>query len=345
MITRSNYELWMIDYMDGNLTPSERMLLLDFLNEHDDLKEELSCLQPIPLNHNDSPPYSHKDALKVKVNAVPPINMHNYEEYMIYSLEGQLSDADQERLDSFIAKNPTTEIDFQLLKQTILSPSTINYTHKADLYREATIIPLGATVIRTIKRFAVAASMLLGGIFIVDSWNDSQLVPMSYIPTEIEQQPELYAERMSFEFNQTKVSSEEQPRISKAGYSKPVSTTRTTLNAISLTSKSTKRISQPVIERDLQYNQGYSNPTSIPSSDTRRPMKPAEYVLGRVFKVNPTQLDEYNPVMGKDIVEEGIAQVASELIENTQKAKDQVFTRKEQGGWELRLGKLKIKRK
>lgn len=347
MITRSNYESWMIDYMDGNLTPSERMLLLDFLNEHDDLKEELSCLKPIPLNRSDSPTYSRKDDLKVDVNAVPPINTHNYEEYMISSLEGQLCASDQERLEKFIAENPTTETDFQLLKQTVLSPPTVSYMHKADLYQEATIIAIGTRAIRNLKWVAVAASMLLGGLFMVDSWSDRQVVPMSYAPAALKQyQPAYYAERMSFEFNQAEVSREKQRNISTAGFSKSDLTTRTPLNAISLVSKSTQRVAQPVIEKEIHYAQRKLNQMpQANSSSYERPMKPGEYVLGKVFKVNPTQLNKYDAVKGKEIVEAGVAQVANELIESTRKAKSQVFTRKEKGGWVLRIGRLKIKRK
>ena len=40
MLSRSNYEIYFLDYYEGNLTESQRRELMSFLEQNPDLKEE-----------------------------------------------------------------------------------------------------------------------------------------------------------------------------------------------------------------------------------------------------------------------------------------------------------------
>ena len=45
IIDRSNYEIWLIDWLDGNLDEARTKQLLAFLDENPDLKEEADSLK------------------------------------------------------------------------------------------------------------------------------------------------------------------------------------------------------------------------------------------------------------------------------------------------------------
>lgn len=47
MITRENYEIWMIDYAEGKLSPAQQQQFLAFLDRHPDLKKELEAFDNI----------------------------------------------------------------------------------------------------------------------------------------------------------------------------------------------------------------------------------------------------------------------------------------------------------
>ena len=47
-INRNNYEEYFLDFLEGNLSPSENDLLMSFLNSNPDLKEELELLNELP---------------------------------------------------------------------------------------------------------------------------------------------------------------------------------------------------------------------------------------------------------------------------------------------------------
>ncbi len=46
-IDRSNYEIWFIDWLDGNLTGKEIEQLKLFLDQNPDLREEFNDLAPV----------------------------------------------------------------------------------------------------------------------------------------------------------------------------------------------------------------------------------------------------------------------------------------------------------
>ena len=54
-IDRSNYELWLIDWLDGNLDEVRIKQLQFFLNENPDLKTEAEKILPAPVEKKTEP--------------------------------------------------------------------------------------------------------------------------------------------------------------------------------------------------------------------------------------------------------------------------------------------------
>jgi hypothetical protein len=63
------------------------------------------------------------------------INRNNYEEYLMRFIDGELSSAERQAVDSFLEVNPDLEEEFQLLQQTVLQPEEVIFTGKETLYK------------------------------------------------------------------------------------------------------------------------------------------------------------------------------------------------------------------
>lgn len=71
------------------------------------------------------------------------INHNNYEEYLLLYIDGELSSAERQAVEVFVAANPEIASELEALQQTVLSPAEdISFVQKEVLYREATGIHL-----------------------------------------------------------------------------------------------------------------------------------------------------------------------------------------------------------
>ena len=82
-INRSNYEIWFIDSLDGNLSSLEAEELNQFLNENPDLKEEFNELTPVIINQSVHQ-FKDKESLK-KIN--PIFQTHNLNFFVLHTLK------------------------------------------------------------------------------------------------------------------------------------------------------------------------------------------------------------------------------------------------------------------
>ncbi len=67
-ITINNYEEWMIDYIEGNLSNDQRKQLAEFLEFHPELKAELELFGQTKLQPDTNLVFANKDLLKKKEN-------------------------------------------------------------------------------------------------------------------------------------------------------------------------------------------------------------------------------------------------------------------------------------
>jgi hypothetical protein len=88
-INRHNYEIFFIDYLDGNLSPSQEKQLWSFLKENPDLKDELENFEPVEIS-SEKQPFPEKQQLK-KTVLLDESNRSNFDELCIRYIEGDLS--------------------------------------------------------------------------------------------------------------------------------------------------------------------------------------------------------------------------------------------------------------
>lgn len=156
-IDRSNYELWLIDWLDGKLTHFELEQLHRFLSENPDIKEESEELAIVRLNPS-SKSFPYKNRLKKTTAA---LSLMQLEYLSIGYLENDLSPDQKIELMESIENNPEQRKLFDLIKRTRLLPVALPYRNKNKLIRRTvfqnvfklSVIGLSAAAILTIVLF------------------------------------------------------------------------------------------------------------------------------------------------------------------------------------------------
>lgn len=151
-IDHNNYEAWLLDRLEGNLTPRQEQQLDAFLAANPGLDPGLGEL---PTVHADDAPlaFLDKDALK---RELPPKGMPAapIDDFLIAQLEGDLSTPQLQALQRHLAAHPELGHDQRLLALCRLEPGDAVFADKAALRRE--LPPQGLPTLATIDDFLVA---------------------------------------------------------------------------------------------------------------------------------------------------------------------------------------------
>ena len=159
-INRQNYEVFFMDYFDGNMSEKSKQDLYAFLQNHPDLREEFESYEEIKLITPESEKYPDKENLKKPdARAVNNISAANFEDFLIARQEGDLSKAESETLSRFLQKNPHLRHVAHLYENATFNPDKdITYPDKENLKKQ--VAPF---LVRNKKTaiLAMAASVLL----------------------------------------------------------------------------------------------------------------------------------------------------------------------------------------
>jgi hypothetical protein len=143
-ITRDNYELWFLDYLEGNL--DEKMVddFLEFLRENPDLSEELHLFESVGLTKSDLV-FSDKKKLYKECFDLPDV----FDSTATGLLEGDLDTDEQVRFSNFLTHHPEKNKELQLFKLTKLTPElTVFFKNKQRLYRQPVIRLFASRIVR-----------------------------------------------------------------------------------------------------------------------------------------------------------------------------------------------------
>jgi len=184
-IDLNNYEAWFILYMDNELSAGEKLMVDSFLEQNPDLQYEWQLLQDSRLPLPDSLSFEPKASLYRSTEHNSMINEDNFQEYLLSSIDNELSPAEQEALEAYIAAHPAAAKEFMLFKKTVAEPELIAFPNKETLYRAekpARIIAISW------RRIAVAASILFAlgttAYFILGDTSSDKPVAVTKGPAE-----------------------------------------------------------------------------------------------------------------------------------------------------------------
>ena len=133
--SRSDYEIWLIDWLDGTLNQSQVEKLMAFLDKNPDIREEaeflsLSHLSPAEIS------MQQKDNLK---KSAGELSYSQIEYLSVAYLENDLSTDQQDDLKQNISAHPENKIVFDTLQKIKLSPPHEEYKYKSRLKKRTAL--------------------------------------------------------------------------------------------------------------------------------------------------------------------------------------------------------------
>jgi hypothetical protein len=123
---RSNYEIWFIDWLDGNLSRNQAEDLEAFLEKNPDLKEEFNGLAAI----NVEPPAIIFNGKKGLEKSPADYTESQFEQLCIANLENDITSGQKSELEGIIVTNETRRRTFELYQKLKLKPSAIEFSRK-----------------------------------------------------------------------------------------------------------------------------------------------------------------------------------------------------------------------
>jgi hypothetical protein len=158
-INRSNYELWLIDYLDQKLTADEKSEVECFLQENPDIREEFEDLNEIVLE--DTVLFHDKEKLKKTTADLLPENIENVDDFMIANLEGDLTLQEQRDFNILMKSDEKLEKEYAYYTKTKTFPDhSIVYPQK-ELLKKSSLASLSKTRDLRVQLFSIAAVLLI----------------------------------------------------------------------------------------------------------------------------------------------------------------------------------------
>ncbi|UKN00476.1 hypothetical protein K6119_12115 [Paracrocinitomix mangrovi] len=148
-INLNNYEAFFLDYLEGNLNAQQEFELMDFIQKHPELKEELDIdLSDLQLKSDDEISMS-KSALLMDISD------DEIEEKMIAAIEGQLDQTELKKLDQTVASKGL-DLDYLYYQNTKLVPNLNEVFDNKDQLKKKNGI-----IIPMFVRYAAAAAVIV----------------------------------------------------------------------------------------------------------------------------------------------------------------------------------------
>lgn len=126
---RTNYEIWILDYLDGRLNEEQTCLLMKFLDENPDIREELSFLAEFNITPEDKK-YPFKNKLKKSITDLPE---DQFELLCVSALENDISSEETEELMQYLESRPEKRNIFNQIQKIKLHPPVVEFRNKNKL--------------------------------------------------------------------------------------------------------------------------------------------------------------------------------------------------------------------
>jgi hypothetical protein len=154
-IDRSNYEIWLVDWLDGNLSEVQIEQLLLFLSRNPALNEDFNELVAVTLKSSGNS-FPDKEHLK---KSTADLSFSQFEYLSVAFLENDLSSGQQTELFEALGQDPEKKRSFELIQKTKLTPPGIIYKDKYKLKKS--FILLGGIRLSVIGLSTAATIALL----------------------------------------------------------------------------------------------------------------------------------------------------------------------------------------
>ncbi len=168
-IDLTNYEAYFLDYMEGTLSAEEKHDLIAFLKQHPKLRAEMEAdFGMVQLQPEKTIVFDQKEALKVDEDAMI-LTPDTIDDYIIASVEGQLTEAHQHELNAYIEKN-NLQKTVGYYKATVLKPDTTEVFEDKEKLKVKTGVVISMPWVARVASIAAVGAIL---ITVAMNWNGS----------------------------------------------------------------------------------------------------------------------------------------------------------------------------
>jgi hypothetical protein len=158
IINRKNYELFVLDYLEGRLSSGDELQMKQFLSCNPDIQEELIGIET-SFNLSESSVTINKSSLYKSFNDIPSVSPENFEEFCVAYYEGDLDVKSASLLEEYIGQQPVLRALFDLHGKLKYIPDLeLKYPKKGSLKKLA--ITRGRRIIYSAIT-AIAASIVV----------------------------------------------------------------------------------------------------------------------------------------------------------------------------------------
>lgn len=134
-INISNYESYLLSYVDNELNNAEQAALEQFLQKHPHLRAELELLKGARVVPDEQVVFDLKTAL---YRHSPAATVDDYESMMLSYVDGELPADETARLKSWLKEHPEAQQEMALFQVVKLEPdNAVVFENKASLYRSS----------------------------------------------------------------------------------------------------------------------------------------------------------------------------------------------------------------
>ncbi|HKJ42208.1 MAG TPA: hypothetical protein VKA27_08935 [Sunxiuqinia sp.] len=184
-INRKNYEIYFLDYLDGNLPGDQIDDFLDFLKNNPDLHEELKAVSSFNKLSPGGAVFQKKETLLKDGRS----GVSDFDYQAVAYLEGDLEEDDEKAFLETITNDKASEKEFDLFLKTKLVPNDrVVFPNKVALHRKS-----GVKVLMYWTSRVAAGLILLFGLWAV--WNHQS--------NNVESQPNIVQKQPQNDDNQT----------------------------------------------------------------------------------------------------------------------------------------------
>jgi len=158
-INLNNYEIYFIDYFDGNLSEEVVAELMLFLERNPELKEEFESFDNIKLEQEEILYPAKSSITKAEIFNFGSITEDNYEDRFIANFEDDLNSDNKNDLEGFLKLNPSLAGEFEIHRKLKLPVEEIVFKNKNQLYRKTRIVAWNFRTMATAASIALLLSV------------------------------------------------------------------------------------------------------------------------------------------------------------------------------------------
>lgn len=152
-LDRNNYEAWLLDRMEGNLSAEQEALLDAFLLANPDLADDGA---PLPQVEDNGPDYPGKEALHRSFPPKGDVDLARLDDFLIARAEGDLDARRIAQLEALLRAHPALDRTARIVAAARIAPEPTIFQGKGALGR--TVPPTGTPDRHRLTDFLIAAA-------------------------------------------------------------------------------------------------------------------------------------------------------------------------------------------